>query len=298
MLALEPRILLDAAAVMTVMDQCDAGNGDPGHAPMPDPGHDNSGGAQFIDALTAGDAGLAQPAPSGGHDLLFVDAGVAEEPAVQQALAAQRAANPELRVLRLEDGDRQLIRDTLGAYEAAGVEVDSVYILSRNAAGGFEVSPAVEASPETPLFDRANVASNQAAVLDAATMRVQESLTQWAGSGDFPALAAIPFSANAGAPEWTANAQALQQSILDGDYSIRLEVLSSTQIQGALGAYSATGTAGQPTIYLNGDWLADARPCCWKNWATTSTSDSTAGWTAPATRATPLLPRFFMAMPT
>lgn len=46
--------------------------------------------------------------------------------------------------------------------------------------------------------------------------------------------------------------------MLDGNYSTRLEIRSGTELKGALGAYSATGTTGQPIVYLNGNWLSTA----------------------------------------
>jgi hypothetical protein len=78
---------------------------------------------------------------------------------------------------------------------------------------------------------------------------LQASLENWFSQDDFLTQLAIPFSATAGSQEWLDNASALKQSILNGTYSIRLEVRTSAELEGAMGAYSATGTTGNSTIY-------------------------------------------------
>ena len=108
------------------------------------------------------------------------------------------------------------------------------------------------------LFQLADSATNYSVVLDPLTLLVQQQLTSWFGQGDYLTQAANIFSATAGSEAWNVNAQSLQQSVLNGTYNIRLEVRSGSELGGAFGAYSATGTTGTPTIYLNGDWLSTA----------------------------------------
>ncbi len=115
-----------------------------------------------------------------------------------------------------------------------------------------------DASTGTSLFELGSSTSNYKDVLDSAEKAVQDTLTQWFQKDDALSQLAMPFSATAGTGNWTDNALALQKSILDGSYSIRVEVLNNTDMQGTLGAYSAIGTSGEATIYLNADWLANA----------------------------------------
>lgn len=95
-------------------------------------------------------------------------------------------------------------------------------------------------------------------VLDPLALMVQERLSLWFAQEDYLTQAASVFGATAGTEAWNVNAENLRQSILNGTYGIRLEVRSGEELEGAQGAYSATGTTGQETIYLNADWLATA----------------------------------------
>ncbi|UAJ73308.1 Ig-like domain-containing protein [Synechocystis sp. PCC 7339] len=108
------------------------------------------------------------------------------------------------------------------------------------------------------LFDLVDSSGIYTERLDALQLLVQEQLSDFFAQSDYLTQLAIPFSATAGTAGWTGNAESLRSSILDGNYQIRLEVRSSAELQGALGAYSATGTTGTPTIYLNVDWFATA----------------------------------------
>ncbi|WP_429614826.1 Ig-like domain-containing protein [Synechococcus elongatus] len=113
-------------------------------------------------------------------------------------------------------------------------------------------------STAVSLFTYEELSSTQVELLTPLQLLVQEQLSTWFNQEDYLTQLAIPFSATAGTESWIANAEVLRQSILDGSYSIRLEVRSGADLNGALGAYSATDTTGQPTVYLNGDWLASA----------------------------------------
>jgi VCBS repeat-containing protein/CshA-type fibril repeat protein len=110
----------------------------------------------------------------------------------------------------------------------------------------------------SPLFVLADTSTSYADILNTAENLVQNQLSTWFQKDDALSQLAIPFSANANTPEWTNNALALRDTILTGDYSIRLEVRSANEMNGLLGAYSPMGTTNQATIYLNAAWLSTA----------------------------------------
>ncbi|BAQ66780.1 cadherin-like domain-containing protein [Geminocystis sp. NIES-3709] len=110
----------------------------------------------------------------------------------------------------------------------------------------------------SPIFNNEAISSDSAEFLTPIQSLIQDQLLNWFSKEDYLISLAIPFSANLSTTTWTENAQTLQQSILNGSYNIRLEIRSSSELEGALGAYSATGTTGQRTIYLNNDWLQTA----------------------------------------
>ncbi|NBD33823.1 MAG: hypothetical protein GVY17_12885, partial [Cyanobacteria bacterium] len=110
----------------------------------------------------------------------------------------------------------------------------------------------------TSLLNLTEQPSEYLAILNSVETQLSQQLINWFSQEDFLTQAAIPFSATAGSSTWIDNALALQNSILTGTYSINLEVLSASEMEGALGAYSPTGTTNEPTIYLNEDWLATA----------------------------------------
>ncbi|GAA0682052.1 hypothetical protein GCM10009104_03560 [Marinobacterium maritimum] len=55
--------------------------------------------------------------------------------------------------------------------------------------------------------------------------------------------------------QWLQSMEALRQSILSGEYQVRVEFLDNETIKGGLGAFAAEGKDGEPTIYLNRDWV-------------------------------------------
>ena len=63
--------------------------------------------------------------------------------------------------------------------------------------------------------------------------------------------------AQASAQRLAAIEQLLSQSE-QGQTPLRVELRSNAELQGAKGAYSATGTTGQATVYLNAEWAATA----------------------------------------
>ena len=131
-----------------------------------------------------------------------------------------------------------------------------------------ETQPAADARPSEvaekpaaslPLLDLAgDAASDYQALLGEAAALTQQKLAEWVNSDAFRTQAAEIFSADAGSAEWNAQLDSLRSEILNGSYAIRLEVRSNDEMNGTRGAYSAAGTTGQPTIYLNAQWLAGA----------------------------------------
>ncbi|MDO9268148.1 MAG: Ig-like domain-containing protein, partial [Methylobacter sp.] len=55
--------------------------------------------------------------------------------------------------------------------------------------------------------------------------------------------------------EWLDTAQSLSQDIVEGRYSVHVETISNAQIGGIFAAYSGQGPNGEPTIFINQDWL-------------------------------------------
>ena len=54
--------------------------------------------------------------------------------------------------------------------------------------------------------------------------------------------------------QWLAAFDQLMASTRNGDFSVRVELRTSAELQGALGAYSDQGTMGQATVYLNAEY--------------------------------------------
>ncbi len=59
-------------------------------------------------------------------------------------------------------------------------------------------------------------------------------------------------------PEWQAAVDQFLAQADQGQLNLRVELRSAAELQGARGAFSATGTTGEATIYLNADWVATA----------------------------------------
>ena len=55
--------------------------------------------------------------------------------------------------------------------------------------------------------------------------------------------------------QWLQSMEALRQSVLSDDYQVRVEFLDNDTTKGVLGAFAAEGKDGEPTIYLNRDWV-------------------------------------------
>lgn len=55
--------------------------------------------------------------------------------------------------------------------------------------------------------------------------------------------------------QWQGQVDAFLAAVRNGDFQISVKLLDGNTMQGSKGAFSATGTDGQPVIYLNRDWL-------------------------------------------
>jgi len=128
-----------------------------------------------------------------------------------------------------------------------------------------ETQPAADAPPSAlaekpaaalPLLELAENAGDYQALLGEAASLAQQKLVDWLNSDDFRAQAAEIFNADAGSADWNAQLDALRSEILNGSYGIRTEVRSNEELMQVLGAWTASGTTGERTIYLNAEWLA------------------------------------------
>ncbi len=95
-------------------------------------------------------------------------------------------------------------------------------------------------------------------LLTDASALVQDKLQTWVNSADFANQAAQIFSADAGSADWNAQLDALRTDIINASYSIRTEVRSNEELMQVLGAWTASGTTGERTIYLNAAFLEKA----------------------------------------
>ena len=58
--------------------------------------------------------------------------------------------------------------------------------------------------------------------------------------------------------QWNAAFDQLLANLTQGSDQIKIELRSSSELQNSLGAFSATGTHGEPVIYINRDWIASS----------------------------------------
>ncbi len=56
--------------------------------------------------------------------------------------------------------------------------------------------------------------------------------------------------------DWQAAADAWLNSLRDGTAQVKVELRSHDELQGALGAFAASGPTGSPTVFVNADWVA------------------------------------------
>ncbi len=84
------------------------------------------------------------------------------------------------------------------------------------------------------------------------------ALQNYLGQSDALTRLFPTFNGTLAAPDttWNAAASDFLTAFQAGTATVRIELRSSLELHNAQGAYSPTGTTGQPTVYLNADWLA------------------------------------------
>lgn len=92
--------------------------------------------------------------------------------------------------------------------------------------------------------------------LQAAAVTAHDAIVEFLSTADSSDLFAL-FNGQQETPssQWLEAAENLQAAVLAGEYQVHLEILSNTELQGAMAAFSASGTEGTAVIYLNADWL-------------------------------------------
>jgi len=141
-------------------------------------------------------------------------------------------------------------KDTAPATSAT-TQADQPALLAQPPAS--PAGPQAELRTIQPLQQLQTQASEQQR-LRSSLSAVWSDLQSRAGSADFVALLQRVFG-----PGRESTAQALADRLAAGDQlGLRFELLSGSVMGSAAGAYAAAGPDGQPTIYINVDWLKGA----------------------------------------
>ncbi|MES2534758.1 MAG: VCBS domain-containing protein [Pseudomonadota bacterium] len=168
--------------------------------------------------------------------------------------------------------EQRLMFDGAAAAEAVAVLADQVFDSSpasapapdESSSGGEPASGSSSPSSSEPLPDAGNTLfaiatatqdlppSVAAAQRDAAQLIDQFLQQPDAASQLFPV-----FGAGQSAPsaEWLQAANGFLDAWRSGETSVRVELVSGTDLWGSFGAYAAMGPTGEPVIYLNADWI-------------------------------------------
>ncbi len=118
----------------------------------------------------------------------------------------------------------------------------------------------VDAAHDAGLFQFANGAENTVAALSLAQQEAQRVVVDYLQRPDaLPQLFTL-FGGGQSTPSgpWRQAADELLAQVRDNSLSVRVELRSSSELQGALGAFAAHGLDGQPVIYLNADYVQTA----------------------------------------
>jgi len=92
--------------------------------------------------------------------------------------------------------------------------------------------------------------------LDDSQVRSRAKVMEWLSAGDAASRLSEMFPGGGPvAREHSASDVTRLTALLAQDGAVRMEVRASHELAGAVGAFSAEGTTGRPTIYVNGDWL-------------------------------------------
>ncbi|MCE1180807.1 MAG: VCBS domain-containing protein, partial [Rhodocyclales bacterium] len=143
-------------------------------------------------------------------------------------------------VVAVQDNDAAVLLDQSAQTEASHTDTSSQVI---DATHLLQI-----AAQQTELPTEVTEAQQQAAKLLTEFMQQPDALTK---------LFNI-FNGGQGEPsaDWLQSAEALRQSILGGEYGVKVEFVDGTTLHSALAAFAAQGVDGAPTIYLNAGWMA------------------------------------------
>ena len=106
----------------------------------------------------------------------------------------------------------------------------------------------------------ANGADQTSAALSTAQQEAQRIVADYLQRPDATQQLFALFNGGQTTPsaQWQQAANDLLAQVRDNTLSVRVEMRSSAELQGALGAFAANGTDGQPVIYLNADYVQTA----------------------------------------
>jgi hypothetical protein len=119
-----------------------------------------------------------------------------------------------------------------------------------------ETTHLIDKPVEAGLFRMA--AANLPPVLAAAQADAVKTITGFANSPTALSELSRLFDGGhqATTADWSQAAGTVLAELRAGSYSVALELRSNSELEGALAAFSASGSNGVATIYLNSDWLA------------------------------------------
>ena len=117
-----------------------------------------------------------------------------------------------------------------------------------------------DAAQDGGLFQFANGAETAVAALNAAQHEAQRVVTDYMQRPDAEQQLFTLFNGGQTTPsaQWQQAANDLLAQVRDNTLSVRVELRSSAELNGVLGAFAADGPNGQPIIYLNADYVQTA----------------------------------------
>jgi hypothetical protein len=111
--------------------------------------------------------------------------------------------------------------------------------------------------------------------LDEAVAMAEQMIRDYLSEADAKDLFRLFHGGQAEAPEgWLEAAEALRQSVLNGEYSVVVRLVGAAELGNTGAAFAAVGPDGVPTILVNRDWLEaqrnrfGLRAFWWKRWGT------------------------------
>ena len=125
------------------------------------------------------------------------------------------------------------------------------------AAVGEAAKTLATADTDSGLLHFAAGAENTTVALSAAQQQAEAMVANFLQRPDATQQMFTLFNGGQAAPSavWQEAANSLIAGVQSGSVSVRVELRTNAELQGAKGAFSSDGTTGQATIYLNSDWL-------------------------------------------